>query len=194
MIETVYGIGYRLKALSELDKNKTTPIQPPEAKIKQQTMSAIADIWIKFQPRILDQIKLLDKAATAVTEGCLNDELRQAAQQEAHTLAGGLGTFGLSKGSQLAREIEHLLRSNSPLNSNQSLQLQQDVDALRQEINYACQPETQVTSDYRDDVGQRVVLAIDADGPSRDALSAVARQHQIRYLTAESIDLARDLI
>ncbi|QUY46077.1 response regulator [Acaryochloris marina] len=194
LIETVYGIGYRLKALSELDKNKATPIQPPEAKIKQQTMSAIADIWIKFQPRILDQIKLLDKAATAVTEGCFNDELRQAAQQEAHTLAGGLGTFGLSKGSQLAREIEHLLRSNSPLNSNQSLQLQQDVDALRQEINYACQPETQVTSDYRDDVGQRVVLAIDADGPSRDALSAEARQHQIRYLTAESIDLARDLI
>ncbi|KAI9129674.1 response regulator [Acaryochloris sp. CCMEE 5410] len=194
LIETVYGIGYRLKPLSELHNNQGTSAQPPEVKIKQQTMNAIADIWIKFQPRIQEQINLLNQAAAAVTEGCLNDELKQSAQQEAHTLAGGLGTFGLSKGSQLAREIEHLLRSHSTLDSEQSLQFQQDVEALRREINYASQPATQVTSDRQDELGQWVVLVIDADTLSRDALATEARQHQIRYLTAESIDLARDLI
>ncbi|MGR3278155.1 response regulator [Acaryochloris marina NIES-2412] len=194
LIETVYGIGYRLKPLSELNKNKATAVQPPEVKIKQQTMSAIGGIWIKFQPRIQKQIDLLDKAAIAVAKGCLKDELKQQAQQEAHTLAGGLGTFGLSKGSLLAREIEYLLKSNSPLDSKQSLQFQQDVDTLRREINSASQPVTQVTSECLDELGQWVVLVINADGASRDALAAEARQHKIRYLTADSIDLARDLI
>lgn len=192
LIETVYGIGYRLKPLSELRQSQTA--LPADVQMQQQTLSAIADIWVKFQPRIHQQMDVLEKAATAVTQGCLPDELRQEAQQEAHTLAGGLGTFGLSKGSQLAREIEHLLRSNSPLDSHQTVQFQQDVDTLRREINYASQPATQVSSERQDEVGPWVVLVVDVDGASLDSLATEVRQPQIRYLTATSIDLAQALI
>ncbi len=195
LIETVYGIGYRLKPLSELKKSQVVSTLTAETQIRQQTMSAIADIWVKFQPRISEQMDLLEKAATALEQGgCLEDELKQQAQQEAHTLAGGLGTFGLSKGSQLARGLEHLLQSDPPLNASQVLQFQQDVNTLRREINYAGQPATQIAAELQDEMGQRVVLIVNSDGTSLDALATEARQRQIHCQTATSIAFAQDLM
>ncbi|MEO0377573.1 MAG: response regulator [Cyanobacteria bacterium P01_A01_bin.17] len=196
LIETVYGIGYRLKPLADLAKSQTTPVA--ETQVHQQTLNAIADIWVKFQPRVSKQVRVLEEAATAFDHGSLKPQLHQQAQQEAHTLAGGLGTFGLSEGSRVARNIEHLLKADTALNPTQVLQFQHDVAVLRQEVDRADHSQT----DYRESDEQPIVLIVDRDslrptGGDRNSLESLkneAQQRQIRYQTATSVALAREKI
>ena len=49
----------------------------------------------------------LEQAVTAWQVDALTRQLRQQAKQEARALVGSLATFGLTKGSCLAHEIEH---------------------------------------------------------------------------------------
>ena len=55
-----------------------------------------------------ERVAALEAAGTALTAGRLSDDQREAAQSAAHKLAGVLGTFGLTKGTILAREAEML--------------------------------------------------------------------------------------
>ncbi|WP_017653627.1 PAS domain S-box protein [Fortiea contorta] len=96
LIETVYGVGYRLK--TRKDKAEIKHFSPQQ----QQTLKAVAGIWEQFQGRVDQQVRVLEAAVT-------NPQWRSLAAQEAHTLAGALGTFGLAEGSQLARKIAVLL-------------------------------------------------------------------------------------
>lgn len=63
-------------------------------------------MWAKFLPQIRDRANVLEEAAQAAMAGTLSEEERQAAQSAAHKLAGTLGTFGLDRGTELARELE----------------------------------------------------------------------------------------
>jgi DNA-binding response OmpR family regulator/HPt (histidine-containing phosphotransfer) domain-containing protein len=127
-IETVYGIGYRLKPLGSVACAETD-----NQEASQQTLVAVAEVWNRFQKRVAEQIAVLDQAAVALADRSLAQELEQKAIQEAHTLAGALGTFGFMEGSQRAREIEHLLQSEQ---APKARQLHQLVHALRQEIGH----------------------------------------------------------
>lgn len=69
---------------------------------------AIDSMWHKFLPQILERAGTLEDAASAAAAGHLNEEQREAAQSAAHKLAGTLGTFGLARGTRLARELEQL--------------------------------------------------------------------------------------
>ncbi len=122
LIETVYGIGYRLK--SQEGKNQ---------KSSQQTLAAIAGVWERFKGRISEQINVLEQAAIALSANTLDRELRESAHREAHTLAGSLGTFGFATGSKLAKEIENLLKSDRIIESTEAITLNNLVIALRQE-------------------------------------------------------------
>jgi PAS domain S-box-containing protein len=136
LIETVYGIGYRLKLQQEEEthpKFKTKP-RLPELPKQEQTLAVVAEIWQRFSGRMDEQVQVLEKAATALTQKTLNTQLHLQAAQEAHTLAGSLGTFGLAQGSKLARKIEKLLKSDQNLTPSQTTNLQNLVKQLRQEI------------------------------------------------------------
>lgn len=115
-IETVYGLGYRLKPLSqeqnsEMSNESKTPATETELTWEQQqVMLAVAKARADFQLKIGDRLTVLEQAVIALQQGNLGDELRQKAEQEAHKLAGALGTFGFAEGSQLAKEIEQLLQ------------------------------------------------------------------------------------
>ena len=67
-------------------------------------------------------------------EGCLSEELRQEAEIGAHKLAGSLGTFGLSEGSNLAEEMELIFQAGEPRNQAQSERLAELVGSLRKEL------------------------------------------------------------
>jgi DNA-binding response OmpR family regulator/HPt (histidine-containing phosphotransfer) domain-containing protein len=125
LIETVYGIGYRLKPLE-------AHIEPSQH--QQQTLTALTRVWERFKSRISDQVGVLEQAAAAISKNTLTSELRAKAEQEAHTLAGSLGTFGFSKGSQLAKKIEHLLPSGLSAGTKEDKHFHKLVAALRQEI------------------------------------------------------------
>lgn len=98
IIETVYGLGYRLKPLKEIQKYR-----------EDQTKQAVAEAWNKFKQPMLDRLSILEQAAVAIRAGSLTEELRILAQKEAHKLVGSLGMFGLERGSRLARAFEHWL-------------------------------------------------------------------------------------
>ncbi|MGM3307816.1 response regulator [Anabaena sp. WFMT] len=122
LIETVYGIGYRLKPQKEENKEASSQSQ-------QQTLTAIANIWQRFRGRVDEQLSVLEQAAQTLTP-----ELLSQASPEAHTLAGSLGTFGLPLGSELARKIEKLLKSGKTFTKTDIKHLQNWVKLLRQEI------------------------------------------------------------
>jgi HPt (histidine-containing phosphotransfer) domain-containing protein len=52
------------------------------------------------------RIATLSDAAAALLGGDLGEKQRREAEREAHKLAGSLGTYGLPRGSEIARELE----------------------------------------------------------------------------------------
>lgn len=102
--------------------------------------AATSKIWEKFKPRFMEQFAVLEQMAVALTADKLTDELQQHAVQEAHKLAGALGIFGSMQGSQLARELETLLRSQTPLGSEHADHVSAVVDLLQQVLQQSAKP------------------------------------------------------
>ncbi|MBD2309043.1 response regulator [Chroococcidiopsis sp. FACHB-1243] len=159
LLETVYGIGYRLKPLEDkgagsrdelgaggqrsrgarqvtIHNSQLIPNSEFSPRTTQQTtLSAVVGIWHKFKPRIAEQIGVLEQASAAVSaNNTLSPELLESARKEAHTLAGSLGTFGLAQGSKLAKEIEQMLKGDRALLQSEATNFCRLVLALRQEI------------------------------------------------------------
>ena len=67
---------------------------------------AIDRLWAQFLPQLRERVAILDSAATAFAADQLPEPQRAAASAAAHNLAGVLGTFGLTRGTVLARELE----------------------------------------------------------------------------------------
>jgi HPt (histidine-containing phosphotransfer) domain-containing protein len=81
---------------------------------------ALDRLWKQFQPQIEDRLAAIESAARALTSGELIEVQRDAAHAAAHKLAGVLGTFGLTKGTILAREAEVLFsRDADPATASQ---------------------------------------------------------------------------
>jgi len=70
--------------------------------------AALDRLWKQFLPQIEGRVDVLQTAGEALTAGRLSNDQREAAHVAAHKLAGVLGTFGLTKGTVLAREAEML--------------------------------------------------------------------------------------
>ncbi|MDZ4875022.1 MAG: Regulator of RpoS [Chroococcidiopsis cubana SAG 39.79] len=132
-IETVYGIGYRLKSPS-VNKLTIPSSEEPSEQTRQQTLTALAGVWERFQGRVNEQVMLLEQATTQILPAQLTTEQRHHAEQAAHTLAGSLGTFGFATGSQLARKIERSLRAKKPMSQTETKHLRELVAALRRSI------------------------------------------------------------
>jgi HPt (histidine-containing phosphotransfer) domain-containing protein len=75
--------------------------------------AAIHQMWEKFLPQMEERVAILESAGAALAEEQLTLEQRAAANAAAHKLAGVLGTFGLTKGTILAREAE-IIYSGEP--------------------------------------------------------------------------------
>jgi HPt (histidine-containing phosphotransfer) domain-containing protein len=69
---------------------------------------ALDRLWKRFLPEIEERVAVLESGAMALAEDRLSHAQREAAHAAAHKLAGVLGTFGLTKGTILAREAELL--------------------------------------------------------------------------------------
>ncbi|TVQ57644.1 MAG: response regulator [Spirulina sp. DLM2.Bin59] len=122
-IETVYGMGYCLKAVEMVEP---TPSETPKAKAMQ---SGMEKLWEQFREPILARLDQIEGAIAAAQGGNLPDRLRWEAAQEAHKLVGSLGMFGLPEGSDLARQLE--LGLGQPLTVAQGDQLRQVLTDLQ---------------------------------------------------------------
>jgi DNA-binding response OmpR family regulator len=150
-IETVYGLGYRLKpdpmeadpglrSDRELQHHQSVEHSPygegidrkqAEAEVK----AAIAKVWEKFKVNLPSTFELFEQIGTQLMAGHVLDiELKQQAILESHRLIGTLGAFGVPQGSELARHIEQLLRNETQLGQGEALQLSEWVAALKHAV------------------------------------------------------------
>ncbi|WP_026736313.1 response regulator [Fischerella sp. PCC 9605] len=160
-IETVYGLGYRLKPnakkqKSQVSKKESTPTQ------QEIFSAALAKAREDFQAKVGSRIAVLEQASNALKEGRLNSGLQQNAEQEAHKLAGSLGSFGFARPSLLAEKIESILQSQTPINQVQSRHLCELVKELQQELQ---QTPNQLTWDEQalSEQRQNVLLIVSDD-------------------------------
>lgn len=87
------------------------PGGPPD----QNLSRAMDRLWSRFLPEMRDRVAVLSAAAAAVVSKNLTPPQRKDAHAAAHKLAGVLGTFGLARGTELARELElHFSHEDSP--------------------------------------------------------------------------------
>ena len=73
--------------------------------------AALAAIWQRSRPQVLERLALLEQAAAAHT---LPETLRHEAASTAHKLAGTLGMFGFPQGTELARQLEEQFERPHP--------------------------------------------------------------------------------
>ncbi|MBE7385708.1 MAG: response regulator [Leptolyngbya sp. SIO1E4] len=134
-IETVYGLGYRLKALDS-DVVPAQDILAPESQkpTESEIIAAVAKAWEVHQGTMQERLNVLEAAAAAMDVGQLSAELQHTSRSHAHKLAGSLGCFGFSEGSRIARELEHLLQLEVPLIGQHASQVSELVQSLRQNL------------------------------------------------------------
>ncbi|WP_066382857.1 response regulator [Anabaena sp. CA = ATCC 33047] len=202
IIETVYGMGYRLKP-------------PPEQAIASDTASLEANNQHKTKPtpditninRVLErfrhsfsqQVAILEAAKTALLAGNLHTELQQTAKQEAHKLAGSMGAFGYPEGSRIARVLEHLLNHNGIPPTGETRRWQDDqiaefsqlVTALQQELTKS--PVSATTQPSPAPEIHRI-LVIDDDVTLTEQLKAEAAAWGMGIKIAPDLATARSLL
>lgn len=155
LIETVYGLGYRLKELPDLENENPNWVAPDAAGVQEEEGVAprsVADLrndWApaemagllriqhiteRFERSLSQRLAVLAAVQRSLKTGQLSLLERQAAQAEAHKLAGGLGTFGLGKASVTAQEIEDLLAESVRQETLLINQLPQLLTQLTEEL------------------------------------------------------------
>jgi len=100
--------------------------------VRQPALTAALDrLWVQFLPQIEERVAILETAAQAVTVNQLSIEQHQGANAAAHKLAGVLGTFGLTRGTVLARELEMIYSSESGPDPSLGARLTESAVQLR---------------------------------------------------------------
>lgn len=223
LIETVYGLGYRLKPQEsrEADQKQkqdgkrsgratSDPSQTSLANVseptQQQTLALVGKVWERFKDRVSEQVTVLEQAVAALSDQKLTQALRQQAKQEAHTLAGSLGTFGLAEGSQLARRIERTLKAEPSLSQDEAIHLREWVTLLRQEIDGSHRTSSQKSAKASEpsatpppiepapETERPLLLIVDRDRSLANQLMAEAANWGFRAEVAANLTRARDKI
>ncbi len=74
----------------------------------------LGQIWKKNEATILERLEALRAAHRQLLAGSMDSDCERQALAAAHKLAGVLGTFGLARGSELARAAESVLQQGTP--------------------------------------------------------------------------------
>ncbi|MFB2937117.1 response regulator [Aerosakkonemataceae cyanobacterium BLCC-F154] len=196
MIETVHGLGYRLRIPAyqpetTISHNLEIPEPKTGADYRQRVEAATSKVWEKFQGKMLGQIATLGEAAAALTDGTLTDELQQQAKHEAHKLAGSLGIFGFMEGSRLAKELEELLQLDYlQLEAEQVRRISELATAIYQEV----QPKSTSPASSTGNSYAPLILIVDDDLVLAERVRIEAIAWGLRVEIATDLSVARKLI
>jgi DNA-binding response OmpR family regulator len=207
IIETVYGLGYRLKSPPEekvlresvagresihrgmARGDKGDKGERSQSKLK--TLASLSKVLERFRGSFAQQVTVLEQAKIALVEGNLSEGLRQSAGQEAHKLAGGLGTFGYPEGSNLARAIEDMLMDDTALGREEALRLDRLVADLQQELK---KPPASFITEPTPPAQIPLVLVVDDDVALTEQLKVEAAVWGMQIETAPDLTTARQRI
>jgi len=171
--------------------NLNLPYPQTPGKQDPTIVAAIGKVWERFKDRIADRVTAIAQATEALESGELPPELHAKAKQEAHKLAGSLGTFGLTEGSVIARQVEQLLHSPT-LDATQAANLTALVQDLRSQIEQA-----PIESDRREGSPLKdlpVLLMIEGDQELSQQIGLEVTGWGIKVVNSDSIASARTAI
>jgi HPt (histidine-containing phosphotransfer) domain-containing protein len=94
---------------------RTATSLPPEEQSQEQKMQImISALWERSRHTVVERAQLLQSAGELWNDNRLDAATKLRAVDSAHKLAGVLGTFGLPRGTDLAREAEGLFGQSAP--------------------------------------------------------------------------------
>ncbi len=160
-VETVYGIGYRLRKLPEAIvveavENLANPflsnaVGPNSKSLSSKSLNfaslnsrdesqatadriaaGLAQVWQQSQGKLFTRMEHLEQAIAVAQQGLLNSASIQVAEESAHKLAGSLGMFSLDRASDLAKKIEQWFAQTRQGSSLALEGVTQQVQELRQ--------------------------------------------------------------
>nr|WP_088893956.1 response regulator [Leptolyngbya ohadii] len=129
LIETIYGLGYRLIPPPE----ETAPVasqtavaerelgdarQNDRVRAHQDIMAELAQVQAELKASLQEEVAVFEQVISSLLAGTLESTLRQQAARQAHQLAGTLGSLGLLEGSQVVWQIEQLLQDGGSSGQN----------------------------------------------------------------------------
>lgn len=201
LIETVYGLGYRLKSVSP-PNDTLTPPEPTPAVPPSPTSINLSTIWKKHRESYLTRIAILEQATKALETGHLDSGLQQQALEQAHTLAGSLGSFGFGKASQNCREIEQMLNGQTQISAEKMVQLAALLLDVNSELSLPSPQPIPPSVPLQPTVdGEEVshslntrLLIVDDDLALAEGIATVADTRKINTKIATSPQQARKLI
>jgi DNA-binding response OmpR family regulator len=169
LIETVYGLGYRLRTIPSASHQRGAVVQ---TSIAPQISPELLPIWERHQEKYRDRIATLENAVTALAENRLDQTTLEQAQREAHTLIGSLGGFGLDEATQLSRKIEQ--RFKAGVSQAQASDLSVQIAALKALL-------------------EKLSLAFIAPAPNPIGGASVVNQSRL-LIVDDDTELAKELI
>jgi DNA-binding response OmpR family regulator len=209
LVETVYGLGYRLKSLPEDIQSPKVARATLETAKSQDTISAessghslelnnderrlkvlsvVAEIRGKLRANFIEKVAIFDRAIAQLKSGTLDNELRREAQEQAHKLVGSLGTLGLPKGSEVARQIEHSFKVENFLKPETAQQIEEFLDLLKQIFDRPPESQSELVAQVPQ---QRRMLIVDDDSLQSDRLKTAASASGFEIEVAKSPQAAR---
>lgn len=80
----------------------------------QSNQALIAELWARFAPVIEERLTAIESLVSTVESGQSPsaDQITEA-RYASHNLAGSLGSYGKPVGSDVAREIQHLIDAHT---------------------------------------------------------------------------------
>lgn len=215
LIETLYGQGYRINPAYSSLPQPTAALPQLALEPQQQALDlSVAEIWQRTKSMSMQRIRVLEQVAEALKTNRLDRRMQQQGVENAHKLAGSLGTFGYEEGSNLAHQLENLLQSSpgTPTSAEQKYlasQVEPLLSALQAELG---KPSTQtlVGSNLQpaatpqltlnqppaylvpqQPVDSPLLLIIESDRHFAQAIVAQAAKSALRSLTATTLEAAQ---
>jgi HPt (histidine-containing phosphotransfer) domain-containing protein len=87
---------------------------PAEQSAEQKLQTMLFALWERSRHTVAERAALLQAAGELWNDNRLDAATKMSAVDSAHKLAGVLGTFGLPRGTDLAREAEGLFAQSTP--------------------------------------------------------------------------------
>lgn len=193
LIETVYGLGYRLKVESSCSDSNSLSEIDTSTNNSEQNLSSVEVTLNRFRDTFIEKAIAISKSISSLetSTGMCDSELRKQAIQDAHKLAGGLGTFGWQKGSAIARQIELLLDEGAETDQKKISRLTLLCQNLQAEL---AQPPQLLSSVPAPSMSFLNVLVIDDDVNLAEKLCADAVVWGVEIEVANNPRTARQKI
>lgn len=173
LIETVYGLGYRLKAPPVVLVPAHVAAEEPTRIARSAELPAMGQLEEQFQMSIQQRLALLEETAQLLLASKLSQEKQLVAKNEAHRLAGSLGMYGYHRASEIARSLDRLLAQKISNEQPQEVaQFRRWLAELQQEL---CQPLQPVQA-----LKALLVLAISEDDQWAETIQQEARRWNLR--------------